>query len=551
MLNFLKIWCDLIKPLSFISLFVAGFLLFSYSVRAQEKCAIKSFQSIQKAEGNYQEDIETFERWMSEALKKRTLEVIEGVRPQSANEEITIPVVVHIIHEGEPLGSGTNIPDGQVLSQIEVLNEDFRRLNADRVNTPDLFEPVAADIQVNFVLAVRDPEGLPTTGIVRTNGGRNVWQLTDNYNLKNLSYWPAEDYLNIWVADLNDNYLGYAQFPLSGLEGLESASDNGFTDGVIVDYRAFGSVAKFPDANLINDYSLGRTTTHEVGHFLGLRHIWGDGGCDVDDFCADTPLQGSPNTLIGSPCNFPGPNSCNSGAGDQPDMFQNYMDYTSDVCMNLFTLDQRSRMQVVLENSPRRVSLKDSPGKLPPVQYTRDVGIRKIASPSNFVCPDSFNPMVEVRNYGTDPVNSFTIIQEVNGMPQGTETFDIPLSPLEIAVVEMPSIQVEGDGEIRFILASVDGTADENVLNNEKAQEVQLSDEVSGPIGINFRSLPEDWIVNNPDGLFEWQITPANNGNSFNRALFLNFYEYENFGELDMFVSPVIDLTDAVTATLV
>ncbi len=534
------------------SLLLTGFLLFiaGISAIAQEKCAIKPFQELQNSRGLQLEDTRAFEEWMAEKLQEMRSGAADRTLPQSLNEVITIPVVVHVIHEGENLGSGTNLPREQIISQIDVLNEDFRRLNADRTNTPPEFTPVAADIEVNFALAVRDPEGLPTDGIVRVEGNQNIWQLTDNYKLKNLSYWPSEDYLNIWVADLNDNYLGYAQFPVSPLAGLDIASENEFTDGVIIDYRAFGSISKYPDANLISSYNQGRTATHEVGHFLGLRHIWGDGGCEVDDFCADTPDQGSPNTNIGEPCTFPGPNSCNSGAGDLPDMFQNYMDYTHDVCMNLFTVDQRFRMRAVLDESPRRASLKNSQGLIPPVQFATDLGIRTVVNPSSYACSDPFIPSLEVRNYGTNLISSFEISQEFNGLPQGTRTFTITLAPLETAMVTMPDLNPANDGNITFQITSVNGSADENTSNNIKSKTIKLSDEIDGPIDLNFNSLPDNWIIDNPDGLIKWETISAPNGNGVNRALYMDFYDYENYGELDYFVSPVIDLADAQTALL-
>ena len=261
--------------------------------------------------------------------------VVEGV--------ITIPCVVHVIFNN----STENISDAQVLSQIEILTEDFRRLNPDASNTPSVFQGVAADSEFEFCLATVDPNGNSTTGITRTFTTRTSFGSNNQMKFNSSgghNAWPTGDYLNIWVCDLSGGLLGYAQFP----------GGNPATDGIVCDYLFFGDtgVATPP-------FDLGRTATHEVGHWLNLRHIWGDGGCGVDDFVGDTPLAGSSN-FTGLPCNFPGPNSCNTGSNDQPDMFQNYMDYSDDACMNLFTVGQKNRMRALFEPGGFRESLLSS-----------------------------------------------------------------------------------------------------------------------------------------------------------------------------------------------
>jgi hypothetical protein len=265
---------------------------------------------------------------------------INGVQSRMV---VTIPVVVHVVYKT----NAQNISDAQIQSQIDVLNEDFRRLNADRNNTPSVFSGVASDVEIEFCLASVDPDGNSTNGIVRRQTNKPSFS-NDNVKKTNKggsSPWPTGDYLNIWVCNLS-GYLGYAQFP----GGPAS------TDGVVCNFQAFGRGNQY---QLYANYNLGRTATHEVGHWLNLRHIWGDGGCSVDDFVSDTPLAGGPNYTGGS-CTFPGPNSCNEGAGDLPDMFQNYMDYSDDVCMNLFTSGQKTRMQALFSGS--RASLLNSNG---------------------------------------------------------------------------------------------------------------------------------------------------------------------------------------------
>lgn len=263
-----------------------------------------------------------------------------------------IPVVVHVVHNGEPVGSGANISEAQVQSQIEVLNEDFRRQEG-----TNGFNSAGVDTRIEFYLATTDPEGnvLPEPGIHRYDGGLPVWPTgfatsVDNV-LKPATIWDPNRYFNIWTVNfggfIGRNLLGYAQFPSnSGLPGLDADEGPAETDGVVVGYKYFGSAEKgnFPDLN--ETYNLGRTCTHEVGHWLGLRHIWGDGGCQVDDYCNDTPSSDEPNYTCTPHI------SCGT-----VDMIENYMDYTEDNCMSIFTQNQKDRMVQVLVNSPRRNTL--------------------------------------------------------------------------------------------------------------------------------------------------------------------------------------------------
>ncbi len=307
---------------------------------AQRTCnTMEVLQEMMKQDPNLMENMEAIEaqtRFFVENNKEVT-----GV--------ITIPVVVHVVYRT----SIENISDAQILSQIAVLNEDFRRLNADRFNTPSDFTSVAADVQIEFCLASVDPQGNTTTGITRT--ATNATSFGTNNAVKfasqgGVNAWPSDSYLNIWVCTIGNNILGYAQFP-----GGSAA-----TDGVVIDYRYFGT-----NGTATAPFNLGRTATHEVGHWLNLRHIWGDGGCSVDDFVNDTPLAGGPN-YTGSPCIYPGPNSCSpkgrNKGNDLPDMFQNYMDYSDDGCMNLFTLGQTARMRALFDASGARATLLNSNG---------------------------------------------------------------------------------------------------------------------------------------------------------------------------------------------
>lgn len=358
---------------------LAIILMLSVSgLMAQRKCATVEYQEIKRETGKVHETDEQFEQALADKIRERKTNKFNKL---TTGVPYRIPVVVHVIHNGEAVGTGRNISDAQIFSQIAVLNKDYNRLNADAANTPAEFLPVAANLNIEFVLAKQDPTGNCTDGIVRVDGNRDQWSLAREAEFKALSYWPAEDYLNIWVIKFQ-GFLGYAQFPVSsGLPGLEDENTNRLTDGIIVDYRVFGSDDEGP-FNLDPQYNKGRSTTHEVGHFLGLRHIWGDDtGCSASDYVNDTPNQGE--ETYDTPA-YPLADNCSSSI-----MFQNYMDYTDDVMLNLFTQDQVDRMVTVLENSPRRASLLTSHGLELPDQTLVDVALTSAELPASITCADN------------------------------------------------------------------------------------------------------------------------------------------------------------------
>ena len=310
----------------------------------EEKCGFVEVEKMLQQKYPNRLTEEQFEQWMQQKIANGEI--------RSTRAVTVIPVVVHVIHNGETVGTGTNISVAQVMSQIDVLNEDFRRLNADASNTPDDFDPVASDPEIEFSLATVTPEGKTGqyAGIHRYNGCQDSYSKADiENNIKPATAWNPEYYFNIWVAPLQGGLLGYAQFPsVSGLAGLDANGGEAETDGIVIRSTAFGNTG-----TAAAPFDLGRTATHEAGHFFGLRHIWGDGNCAVDDHVGDTPTQSGSNTTS-NPCTYPGRNSCVDAGTDLPDMFMNFMDYSDDECMNLFTGGQKTRFDAVLENSPRR-----------------------------------------------------------------------------------------------------------------------------------------------------------------------------------------------------
>lgn len=447
--------------------FITLFLLFSYwpGLYAQQRCATVEYQQSNHATGKVFETDEQFERALAEKIRARKKNKLQNL---TTSVPYRIPVVVHVIHNGEAVGVGRNIPDEQIISQIDVLNKDFNRLNTDASNTPADFISVAGNLNIEFVLAKQDPDGQPTNGIVRVNGERNQWPIGLEDEFKALSYWPAEDYLNIWVIKFQ-SFLGYAQFPVSsGLEGLEDENNNRLTDGVVIDYRVFGT-SDAGNFDLDSDYNKGRTTTHEVGHFFGLRHIWGDdAGCSGSDYADDTPPQAdetySCNLTPTSPVIHPEADACTSMK-----MFQNYMDYTDDVCMNLFTRDQVDRMIAVLENSPRRDSLSYSHGLEDPLQGDIDVQLVDIENPVEIICDETPQLKFTVANLTGQAITSLIFRITVNSATAEAEVnfTDSPLTTQAEITVQGINLDVGEDNAIEVMILRINGMTDPDPSNNK------------------------------------------------------------------------------------
>jgi hypothetical protein len=520
----------------------------SLKISAQERCAAVAYQKIQE-ENSKSNSREQFEQW----IQQKTF----NPRKTNATEKLnssptTIPVVVHIIHNGEPTGTGINISDAQIFSQIDVLNKDYQRLNTDASLTPAEFQLVAGMLNVQFVLAKQDPEGLPSTGIVRLKGTQTSWALADDVKLKSLSYWNADDYLNIWVTNIDDpnGFVGYAKFPISTLPDLSSSPNDPLTDGVVIHYDAFGS-SDDGAFNLDPKFNKGRTTTHEVGHFFGLYHIWGDdnGSCSGTDYVADTPNQGN---NYNAQCPVHPKVSCSTN-----DMFQNYMDYTNDNCMNIFTAGQVSRMTTVLQNSPRRASLTISKGATPPISVAVNLGIKSITSPGLTSCAGSNIPTILIRNYGTSLVVSAKIQLKLNLAIAETKDFTLNLSNLQETSLSFNAIAVVAGStnQVSFEILQVNGQTDENINNNVKSVNFTVSQNTALPLLESFSSVlpggaPAGWIIQNPDDLLTWQETSVPIDGVSNKAMSINLHSYEEEGAVDRLITPNMDFSNLTNALL-
>ncbi|MCX6198472.1 MAG: M43 family zinc metalloprotease [Bacteroidetes bacterium] len=352
-------------------LLLTATLLLHTAFAQSEKCATaKAWTLLKTKDANAQARMEQMEEFtknyhaQNPVLNYKVNNTANASRSQRS--VIMIPVVVHVIYHNEQLGVGANISDAQIHSQIDALNADFRLLNADSIPTSHPFWNYSADCMIQFCLAKQEPNGNPTNGIVRINSSVTSFSEQDFFDdvMKFTSTggddnWNPEHYLNFWTfrIDATSGMLGKSSFP-------SNLATNPELDGVICRFDAFGTTGPLRPAN-----TLGRTMTHEVGHWFNLKHIWGDddgatqnlacdlGECDGSDGVDDTPNQCERN--YGCP-SFPNNPYNDCGSDENGDMYMDYMDYTDDPCMVMFTFGQAERMQAALAGP--RAEIRNSNG---------------------------------------------------------------------------------------------------------------------------------------------------------------------------------------------
>ncbi|MCY7409191.1 MAG: choice-of-anchor J domain-containing protein [Chitinophagales bacterium] len=439
----------------------------------------------------------------------------------TTREIINIPTVVHVVYKT----AAQNLSDEQVLSQIDVLNQDYQRLNSDTNETPAAFKSLAANCEISFCLAQRDPDGNPTTGIVRVETTVSNFDVTNEVKHTDdggSDAWDVDKYFNIWVCDLADPVLGYGQFPLS------NNSDN---FGLVVHYEAFGTIG-----DLLSGYKDGRTSTHEGGHCFNLRHIWGDDGtsCTGTDYVDDTPNQADEN--YGCP-NFPHLSCTNGPNGD---MFMNYMDYTNDDCKNMFSEGQKERM---LANINSFLStLLTSEGCIPVVNL--DAGL--LSQKTVEVCALDYSQKVTLKNYGLNTLTSCDIIYSVDGGSNSTYNWTGVLPHNGSIDITLPSVTLTpGVHTFNVNTSNPNSLSDEYTLNDAVSVELSVVIDVAAwPVkedfsGVNFP--PTDWKVTNNDLDITW--AKGTTGYNSSESAFMHNFIYATRGEIDDLTLPHVNLT--------
>lgn len=519
-------------------LLILFFTFWAQLVPAQDKCGTPELEKLLQQRYPQRSSTPSFENWMAKKKQQRSNQL-----QLHSLATYTIPVVVHVVHNGEAEGTGANIPLSQINRQLEILNQDFQSLNTAQIESlPPAFRDVAGNANIEFKLALQDPEGLPTSGVVRIKGSKSSYAISDDLQIKELSHWPSAYYLNLYAVPLAGNLLGYAQFPETNV--VDGLDDVGFrsepTDGVVISYRYFGE-----GGNASAD-SKGRTATHEIGHYLGLRHIWGDkAGCETDDYVNDTPLQD--NSTSSSSCPSDPLSSCGS-----PDMYQNFMDYTPDECMALFTGQQVERMHIVLENSPDRQSLLTSPALQEPEQLANDAGINQLDVNILELCSRQFQPTVRLRNYGDNPLQSVELEIYLNGRLQSSKQLNqLNLATLEEQDFSLDAILADSPGRnlLQIKVVKANGANDLKEVNNLREMEFYVPSSAPFPFAESFDTSLEPLYAINPDHYYTWQYEFISA--TGNAAAGINFYDYEiNIGAEDLLLTPKFDLSNQSSAYL-
>lgn len=410
---------------------------------------------------------------------------------QRTNDLYTIPVVVHVIHNGEAYGTGTNITDEQIFSAIAALNQDYRHM----AGTNGFGNGV--DVNIEFCLASRNPSGQPTNGIVRVNGSSVANYSTMGIesstgsgaletDVKALSTWPRESYMNVWVVNEIENNNGG-----SGIQGYAYFPVNSPIDGIVVLYNAFGTVG-----NLKSYTNMNRTLTHEVGHYLGLYHTFNSTtACGAETSCTtqgDRVCDTPPTIQAGS---------CSAPACGGTQQVQNYMDYTSQTCQNMFTDGQKLRMRTTLET--QRTSILTSMGCMPVFQ--NDVGVTAVISPTGSNCSGGLQPQVTLGNFGSNTLTSVTINYNVDGVGSSSYAWTGSLASGTSTTVTLGNVNPAGGNHTLYAWTSApNGGSDQNASNDQSngAFAITSGSPAQLDVVLDYYGVETSWIIsdqnNNP-----------------------------------------------------
>jgi hypothetical protein len=455
---------------------------------------------------------------------------LSAAQQQNGNRAyITIPIVFHVV-----VNNQAQVTDAQIMAQLDTINKDYAGLNGDTVKVPSYFKPVFGQSGIQFCLAKQTPSGEPTTGIERTTTTQTAFLNTDN-GVKHAAsggadQWDPTSYYNVWICPLGNGLLGYATFPGTG---------NANEQGVVVEYRSLPGSTAYPQ------YNGGKTLTHETGHYFNLYHIWGDdnGACTGTDFIDDTPNQGNSSTTCSTGIVLD--NCTTSGNGI---MYENYMDYTYDECLVMFTVDQVARMESAL--IAYRSSLLTSIGCQAPVVYNLDAQLKSVNQPAQRICSNPFSPVITIRNRGSQILTSLTITTVLDNTTTAAYPWTGSLAQLDTTAVTLNAVTATpGSHVLKIYLSNPDNGTDQNTVNDSLTINFQYNDPVTS-VSESFEGSvfpPAGWDIVNPDQGITWQKVTgiAKTGNA---SVMIDNFNYSSVGQQDYLRLPDASLTGVDSA---
>lgn len=500
------------------------------NARAQERCgSMEVLNTAFKKNPALKASFDLQSQNLLQAIKERKAQ-LQLLRTESTT--VYIPIVFHIV-----LTNPSQVTDAQVQDQLDQLNTDFAGLNADSTLIPSGFKSLFAKSNIQFKLAQRNPNDESATGIERITTSISQFDIDDDRVKYTASggadAWDPDRFFNVWITNLSQGYLGYATFP-GNLPEEEQ--------GVVIEYNSLPG-----DNTPNNNYDKGRTLVHETGHYFYLYHIWGDeNGCSGTDEVDDTPNQGTYTT--GCPSSSVKTDNCTTSSPGI--MYENYMDYTDDACMVMYTHDQKDRMETAL--SVYRGSLLTSNGADPVATYNLDAYAKSITSPLQRICDATFSPVITLRNTGSQTLTTVTINASIDNGAVSTTTWTGSLAYLKETSVTLNDLTVstEGTHELKVELSSPNGSTDENAANDIITLTFQYYLPLTPPLTQGFENTtypPVGWDIINPDLSNTWErtLSAAKTGSA---SVVMHNFNYQANGEKDYLSLPLMNITSADSA---
>ena len=536
------------------------FFLTGFSVNAQHTKTCDADHMTDLIKEKFPEHADAWEDFHQRVIP----ELVKNQPPAqlTAGEILRIPVVIHVIHTGEAVGTGANLSVAQIQAQLDILNEDFAAQNDNFNQTPAQWTSVIGNPNIQFCLANVDPAGNPSNGITRHNltvTGTNTSDSNIEDEIKPPTTWNSNIYYNIWTLPIpgtsaNGGTVGYAYLPNNFTIGSDF-------DGTVVDWRWFGG----PGFN----QSGYKTLTHETGHYLGLPHTFNDTDCSGDDNIEDTPnISAATASLIpGLSCsndNFPtGPSSCGN-----EHMYVNYMDYVnSDYCYTSFTAGQIAVMRGVLEgdrpfNYGSRLALINN-SNTACASAANNIGITSVAQPTagTNCTPGPVTPQVTVGNFGTETVTTFSVSYQIDNGTLVSENFVDNIASGGTVTVSLPIFTPPANAyDFTVYTQNPNGVTDTQTDNDTTVVSSVLVTPQGLPLLEDFTAIQINPTAAgsytfNPDAdVFAWQRVPTSANGSAGGSILFDNYQGDSgnnpFGTIDAFISPVLDLSNSNSTTL-